>query len=140
MRFMLIVKASAESEAGIPPSKELVGEMMKFNQEMAKAGILVGLDGLQASSKGARVTFHNGKTTVTDGPFAETKELIAGYWIIDVKSKEEAVAWARCAPAPQGPDEQCEIEVRQIFDMGDVCADFADQEVIDRIHEALVKA
>lgn len=137
MRFMLIVKSCEESEAGIPPSRELVGEMMKFNQEMAKAGILVGLDGLHPSSKGARVTFIEGKTVVSDGPFAETKELVGGYWIIDVKSKEEAVAWARCAPAPHGPDKEAVIEVRQIFDLSDFPADVVDQDSVDRVCEAL---
>jgi len=111
--------------------------MMKFNQDMAKAGILIALDGLQASSKGARVTFQDGKTTVSDGPFAETKELIAGYWIIDVKSKEEAVAWARCAPFLTGPDEEAVIEVRQVFDMADFPHDVVDQEVVDRVCQSL---
>jgi len=138
MRFMLIVKASARSEAGLLPSKALIGEMMKFNEEMAEAGVLIGLDGLHPSSKGARILFSNGKKIVSDGPFAETKELIGGYWLIKVKSKEEAIEWALKAPAPDGPDgEECEIEVRQVFDMSDFPADVVDQDSIDRVSAAL---
>jgi hypothetical protein len=120
MRFMLIVKANKDSEAGVMPSIELVEAMGKFNEEMVKAGILLAAEGLQASSKGAKVKFVPGqKPTVVDGPFAETKELIAGFWLIDVKSKEEALAWAVRSPAPHGPDQECEIEVRRVFDAGD---------------------
>jgi hypothetical protein len=119
MRFMLIVKASKESEAGVMPSTELVNAMGKFNEEMAKAGVLLAGDGLTASSKGARVKFSpGGKTTVIDGPFAETKELIAGFWIIQVNSKEEAIEWARRSPPPH-PGQECEIEIRKLFESAD---------------------
>src|SRR6202047_672619 len=98
MRFMMIVKANKESEAGIMPSEELLSAMGKYNEELMKAGVLLDLSGLQPSSKGARIKFSGGKRTVIDGPFTETKELIAGYWIIQVKSREEAMEWARRAP------------------------------------------
>src|ERR1700732_668341 len=116
MRFMMIVKANKESEAGIMPSEELLSAMGKYNEELMKAGVLLDLSGLQPSSKGARIKFSGGKRTVIDGPFTETKELIAGYWIIQVKSREEAMEWARRAPF--GPDVQpgeSEIEIRQAF-------------------------
>ena len=120
MRFMMIVKASKDSEAGIMPGVELIEAMGKFNEEMVKAGILLAADGLQASSKGARVKFSPGqKPTVTDGPFAETRELIAGFWMIDVSSKEDAIAWASRAPAPHGPDQETEIEIRKVFEASD---------------------
>jgi len=137
MRFMLIVKANAESEAGVMPTKELIADMMKFNESLAKAGVLLGLDGLQASSKGARVKFADGKTTVIDGPFAETKELIAGYWLIQVNSKEEAVEWARRSPNPAGPGKEGVIEVRQVFDMSDFPAETVDQEAVNRVAGAM---
>jgi hypothetical protein len=115
MRFMVIVKANKDSEAGVIPSRELMEEMHKFNEKLAQAGILLAADGLQASSKGARVKFHGrGKTTVTDGPFAETKELVAGFWLWQVRSKEEAIEWVKRAPFT---DE--EIEIRQIFEAED---------------------
>ena len=119
MRFMLIVKANKDFEAGAMPTKELIADMGRFNEEMAKAGVLLAGEGLQASSKGARVHFSGGKRTVVDGPFAETKELIAGYWVIEAKSKEEAVQWALRSPAPHGEGADAEIEVRQIFEMSD---------------------
>lgn len=119
MRFMMIVKASKDSEAGKMPSEELISAMGKYNEELAKAGILLDAAGLQASSKGARVKFSpDGRKTMVDGPFAESKELIAGYWIIQVKSREEAFEWAKRAPSPH-PGEACEIEVRQFFEMED---------------------
>jgi hypothetical protein len=114
MRFMLMVKASKESEAGVLPDEKALGDMAKFNEEMVKAGVMLAGDGLQASSKGARVRFAGGRPTVTDGPFAETKDLVAGYWIIQAKSKDEAVAWAKRVPFVDG-----EIEVRQIFELED---------------------
>src|SRR6267143_2374034 len=117
MRFMVIVKANKDSEAGVLPSKELLTEMGKFNEELLKAGVMLAGDGIQASSKGARVKFADGKTTVIDGPFAETKELIAGYWIWQVKSLEEAIEWLKRAPF-----EDTEVEIRQVFgaeDFGD---------------------
>jgi hypothetical protein len=102
MRFMMIVKSSKSCEEGKLPSEELLAEMGKYNKELMQAGVLVDLSGLQPTSKGARVKFSGGKTTVIDGPFAETKELIGGYWIIDVKSKAEAIEWAKRVPAPHG--------------------------------------
>src|SRR5689334_22990898 len=120
MRFMLIVKANKDSEAGVMPSMELVEAMGKFNEEMVKAGVLLAAEGLQASSQGAKVRFApGGKTSVVDGPFTETKELIAGFWLIQVKSKEEAIAWARKSPAPHGPDQESEIEIRRVFESSD---------------------
>ena len=114
MRFMLIVKASKESEAGVLPTAKELAEMGKFNEQMVKNGMMLAGEGLQASSKGARVTFKGGKPTVVDGPFAETKELVAGFWLIQAKSKEEAVEWARRAPFVDG-----QIEVRQVFELED---------------------
>src|SRR5262245_46882906 len=119
MRFMMIVKANPESEAGVMPSEKLIAAMMQYNEALMKAGVLLSLDGLHPSSRGARVKFSGGKTTVTDGPFPETKELIAGFWIIQVKSKEEAIDWAKRIPAnPDArPGEEGEIELRQIFEL-----------------------
>lgn len=129
MRFMLIVKASPDSEAGAMPRMDLLEAMGKFNEEMVKAGILLAAEGLHGSSKGARVHFKPGqKPTVVDGPFAETKELIAGFWLIDVKSKEEAVAWAMRSPAPHGPDSETHIEVRPVFESEEFGAEIAAQE------------
>jgi hypothetical protein len=117
MRFMVIVKASNDSEAGRMPSEELLGAMAKFNEDMVKAGILLDAAGLQPSSKGARIRFSGNKRTVIDGPFAETKELIAGYWIIQVKSMAEAIEWMRRCPNPHEQDG--EIEIRQFFEIED---------------------
>jgi hypothetical protein len=128
---MMIVKASQDSEAGKMPSEELFSAMGKYNEELMKAGALIDLAGLHPSSKGFRVRFSGGKPTVIDGPFAETKELIAGYWIIQVKSREEALEWARRVPAPHGENPDGEIEVRQIFELDD----FAPSEAIDRARE-----
>jgi hypothetical protein len=122
MRFMLMVKASEASEAGVRPGPELLAAMDAFNNQMLKAGVLLAGDGLQASSKGARVRFSAGKTTVIDGPFTETKELIAGFWLIQAKSLDEAIEWARRCPAPMGEGVEAEIEVRQVFEP----TDFAD--------------
>jgi hypothetical protein len=120
MRFMMIVKASQDSEAGVMPGLDLLNAMGKFNHEMASAGVLLSADGLQAGSKGARVRFSPGaRPSVIDGPFTETKELIAGFWMIQVNSKEEAVAWAMRAPAPHGPNQETEIEIRQVFEASD---------------------
>lgn len=118
MRFMLIVKASADSEAGVMPSEDMLGAMGKYNEELVKAGVLLAAEGLQSSSKGARVRFSGGKPTVTDGPFAETKELIAGFWLIQVRSKEEAVEWVKRCPAPMEGGTG-EIEIRQVFELED---------------------
>jgi len=126
MRFMVIVKASKESEAGRLPSAAELKEMGTFNDELIKAGVMLAGEGLQASSKGARVRFgKDGKKTVTDGPFAETKELIAGFWIWQVKSKAEAIEWIKKAPFRN--DE--EIELRQVFEATDFGADFPPEEV-----------
>src|SRR5262247_3123962 len=118
MRFMVIVKASNESEAGVLPSKEILTKMGKFNEELVKAGVMLAGEGLQPSSKGARVKFSGGKRTVIDGPFAETKELIAGFWIFQVKSKEEAIEWVKRCPDPF-PGGEAEIEIRQVFEAED---------------------
>src|SRR5262245_34409533 len=118
MRFMMIVKANKDSEEGKMPSERMLADMAKYNEQLVKAGVLLDATGLQPSSKGARVKFSNGKPTIIDGPFAETKELIAGYWLIQVKSKEEAVEWARRAPAPHEGGEG-EIEIRQLFELDD---------------------
>ena len=134
MRFMMIVKASKDSEAGKMPSEELLAAMAKYNEELMKAGVLVDLAGLQSSAKGARVRFSGGKSTVIDGPFSETKELVAGYWVINVKSREEAINWAKRVPAPYGPNEEGEIELRQFFEL----EDFAPSKAVDH-HKELGK-
>ncbi len=117
MRFMILVKANKDSEAGVLPSEELLTAMGKFNEELAKAGVLLAAEGLQPSSKGARVKFSGQKRTVIDGPFTETKELIAGFWLWEVKSKEEAIEWVKRCPNPTG--EEAEIEIRQVFETED---------------------
>jgi hypothetical protein len=131
MRFMMIVKANKESEAGKMPSEELLAAMAKYNDELMKAGVLIDLTGLHPSSKGARVKFSGGKQTVIDGPFAETKELIGGYWLIQVKSKEEAVEWAKRAPNPHGEAGEGEIEIRQVFELDE----FSPSKAIDQHRE-----
>src|SRR5262245_53355497 len=120
MRFMVIVKATPESEAGILPDQKILAEMGKYNEELAKAGVMLAGEGLQASSKGARVKFSGDKKIVTDGPFAETKELIAGFWIWKVNSKEEAIEWLKRAPFGGGT----EIEIRQVFEAEDFGQEF----------------
>lgn len=125
MRFMMIVKANQDSEACTMPSEELLSAMGNYNDQLMKAGALVDLAGLQPSSKGARIKFSGGKTSVTDGPFAETKELIAGYWIIKVNSREEAIDWARRIPPPHGEGEETEVEIRQIFELDDFAPSWA---------------
>jgi hypothetical protein len=119
---MVIVKASKDSEAGVMPSEKLLAEMGKYNEELVKAGIMLAGEGLQASSKGARVKFSGKKRTVVDGPFAETKELIAGYWIWQLNSLEEAIEWVKRCPNPHNDDS--EIEIRQIFEIEDFGAEF----------------
>jgi hypothetical protein len=118
MRFMILVKADKNSEAGVMPSEQLLTEMGKFNEELVKAGVMLAGEGLQASSKGARVKFSGGKTTVIDGPFAETRELVAGFWIWQVKSRDEAIEWLQRAPF-----QETEVEIRQIFEMEDFGAE-----------------
>jgi hypothetical protein len=120
MRFMVIVKANKDSEAGILPDKKILTEMGKFNEELVKAGVMLAAEGLQASSKGARVKFSGSKRIVTDGPFAETKELIAGFWLWQVKSKEEGIEWLKRAPF----DGDTEVEIRQVFEAEDFGAEF----------------
>ena len=119
MRFMVIVKADKNSEAGVLPTKELLAAMGKFNEELVKAGVMLAGEGLQASSKGARVKFSGNKKTVIDGPFSETKELIAGFWLWQVRSKEEAIEWLKRAPFREG-----EVEIRQVFEAEDFGAEF----------------
>jgi hypothetical protein len=123
MRFMVIVKADKNTEAGVMPSEKLLTDMGKYNEELVKAGVLLGMDGLHPSSKGARVRFSGAKRTVIDGPFAETKELIAGYWLFQVKSLDEAIEWVKRAPNPLEGD--TEIEIRQVFEAEDFGAEFA---------------
>ena len=115
MRFMVLVKANKDSEAGVLPDKKVLTEMGKFNEELVKAGVLLAAEGLHPSSKGARVRFSGGKRTVIDGPFAETKELIAGFWLWQVRSKEEAIEWLKRAPFDGGT----EVEIRQVFEAED---------------------
>ncbi len=135
MRFMMIVKANKDSEAGKMPSEELLSAMGKYNEELLKAGVLLDLAGLQPSSKGARIKFSRGKRTVVDGPFAEAKELISGYWIIQVKSQEEALEWAKRAPSPHGEGQKGEIEIRQFFELDD----FGPSEAVDHARKMAKK-
>lgn len=123
MRFMIFVKATKNSEAGVMPSQELLTAMLKYNEELMKAGVILGGEGLHPSSKGTRVKFSGNKRTVTDGPFAETKELVAGYWLWKCKSKEEAIEWVKRCPNPM-PGEESEIEIRPVFEADDFGAEF----------------
>jgi hypothetical protein len=120
MRFMVIVKANKDSEAGVLPDKKILTEMGKYNEELSKAGVMLAGEGLQPSSKGVRVKFSGGKPTVIDGPFTETKELVAGFWLWQVKSKEEAIEWLKRAPFGGGT----EVEIRQVFEAEDFGAEF----------------
>jgi hypothetical protein len=131
MKFLMIVKANIDSEAGKMPSEELLSSMDKYNQELMDAGVLVDLAGLHPSSKGFRVKFAQGKRTVVDGPFAETKELIVGFWIINVKSREEALDWAKRIPEPFGEGEEAVVEVRQFFEL----EEFLPSEALDEARE-----
>lgn len=136
MRFMVIVKATKDSEAGVMPSEEMLAAMAKFNEELVKAGVMLEGAGLQPSVKGARIRFSGGKRTVIDGPFAETKELIAGFWVIQVRSKEEAIEWMKRCPNPYNEDG--EIELRQFFEL----EDFGPSEAVEhhrRIGEEIAK-
>ena len=141
MRFMIFVKASPESEAGILPSEELMTAMGNFNEELVKAGVLIDCDGLQPSSKGARVRFSGDQRTVIDGPFAETKELIAGYWLWQVKSKQEAIDWVKRCPNPM-PGTDAEIEIRQVYEADDFGAELTPQlrEQEERLREQMKKS
>lgn len=131
MRFMILVRATQKTEGGVMPEEALLMEMAAFHEELAKAGVLVDASGLQPSAKGWRIRYQGQQRTVTDGPFAETKELIAGYTIIQVKSREEAMEWTRRFPNPQNDDDHCEIEVRQLYDL----EDFPPSEGIERFRE-----
>jgi len=133
---MIIVKATKDSEAGVMPEEELIAEMATYHEALAKAGVLLDASGLQASAKGWRVKYSGGKRTVVDGPFAETKELIAGYTLIQVKSRQEALEWSKRFPNPAGEGTQCEIEVRQLFEL----EDFGPSEAVDRFREIGVGA
>ncbi|MGH6736219.1 MAG: YciI family protein [Methyloceanibacter sp.] len=137
MRFVAFVKATKDSEAGAMPSEELLAAMAKFNEELVKAGVMLDGNGLQPSSKGARVRFSGDKRTVVDGPFAETKELVAGYWVLQCKSLEEAVAWIKRCPNPHNEDS--EIEIRQMFEL----EDFGESDAVEhhrRLSEQIAKS
>ncbi|MDQ0122235.1 hypothetical protein J2W17_001180 [Pseudomonas lini] len=140
MRFMIFVKASPDSEAGILPSEELMTAMGNFNEELVKAGVLIDCDGLQPSSKGARVRFSGDQRTVIDGPFAETRELIAGYWLWQVKSKQEAIDWVKRCPNPM-PGTDAEIEIRQVYEAEDFGDEFTSKlrEQEERLREQMKK-
>jgi len=131
MRYMILVKATKDSEAGVKPPEELFAAMADYHEQLVKAGVLLDASGLQPSSKGWRVKYSGGKRTVIDGPFAEAKELIAGYTMIQVKSREEALEWSRRFPNPAIDGRDCEIEVRQLFELDD----FGESESIDRFRE-----
>ena len=137
MRFMVLVKADRNTEAGVMPSQKLLADMGKFNEELVKAGVMLAGEGLHPSSKGARVRFSGAKRTVIDGPFAEAKELIAGFWLWQVKSKEEALEWVKRCPNPV--EGETEIEIRQVFEAADFGAEFtpelreAEQRLRDQI-------
>lgn len=131
MRYMIIVKASLDSEAGVMPEDQLIAEMAKFHEELAAAGVLLDASGLQASSKGWRIQYSGSKRTLIDGPFTETKELIAGYTLIQVASKAEALEWSKRFPNPAGEGRDCEIEVRQLFELDD----FEPSEAVERFRE-----
>ena len=131
MRFMIVVKATKDSEAGVMPDESALSEMAKYHEELQKAGVLLDASGLQATSKGWRIKYSGQKRTVVDGPFAETKELIAGYTIIQVKSKEEAMEWARRFPNPSLDGKEGEIEVRQLFELDD----FGPSEAVERFRK-----
>lgn len=137
MRFMVIVKATKDSESGAKPDDGMLQAMGRYNDELVKAGVMLAGDGLHPSSKGARITFDaKGKRTVVDGPFSETKELIAGYWIWQVKSKEEALAWLQRCPHPH-PGQECHIELRQIFELEDFEMSDVTRKQLDATKDAL---
>ena len=131
MRFMIIVKATKDSEAGVMPEEQLFAEMAAYHEALAKAGMLLDGSGLQPSAKGWRIKYSDGKRSVIDGPFAETKELVAGYTLIQAQSREEALEWTKRFPAPAGRGKECEIEVRQLFEL----EDFGESATIDRFRD-----
>ncbi|GIZ50342.1 YciI family protein [Noviherbaspirillum aridicola] len=134
MRFMIIVKASADTEAGVMPEEPLLAAMARYHEELAKAGVLLDANGLRPSAQGWRVRHSDGRTTLIDGPFTETRELIAGYTLIQTRSREEALEWTRRFPAPHGPGVDAEIEVRQLFELDD----FAPSPSIERFRDMTV--
>jgi hypothetical protein len=140
MRFMIMIKADKDTEAGVLPSEKLLAEMGKYNEELVKAGVMLAGEGLQPSSKGARVRFSGDQRTVIDGPFTETKELIAGFWMFQVKSKEEAIEWVKRCPNPLQGDS--EIEIRQVFEAEDFGAEFTPElrEAEERLRAQLATA
>ena len=140
MRFMILIKANKDSEAGVMPSQELLADMGKFNEELVKAGVMLAGEGLHPSSRGARVRFSGDKRLVTDGPFAETKELIAGFWMWQCKSKQEAIDWVKRCPNPM-PNTEAEIEIRQVFEAADFGAELTPElrEQEDRLRSQLEK-
>ncbi|MDO8361017.1 MAG: YciI family protein [Devosia sp.] len=131
MRFMLIAKSTPETEAGVMPSSDLIARMGRFNEELIGAGILLAAEGLQPSSKGAKIRFDAGRTTVTDGPFAEAKEVVGGFWILQVKDRDEALAWARRVPMQEGD----EMELMQVFEVADFPADSVTEEHLRKEQE-----
>ena len=131
MRFMILVKATKDTEAGVMPEEDRIVAMADYHEELAKAGVLLDASGLQPTAKGARIKFSGGKRTITDGPFTEAKELVAGYTLIQVKSREEALEWAKRFPAPHGEHADGEIELRQLYEL----EDFGASEVIARFRE-----
>jgi hypothetical protein len=139
MRFMVMVKANKDSEAGVMPSEKLLADMGKYNEELVKAGVLLAAEGLQPSSKGARVRFSGSKRTVIDGPFTETKELIAGFWILQARSKAEVIEWVKRCPNPM--EGESEIEIRQVFEAEDFGPEFTPElrAQEDRIREEIAK-
>ena len=134
MRFMIMVRANAISESGALPEESLMAAMATYHEQLAKAGALLDANGLKPSAQGWRVRYHGGRPTLVDGPFAETKELIAGYTLIQTRSREEAMEWARRFPAPFGAEMDCEIEVRQLFELDD----FSPNEAVQRFKEMQV--
>ena len=131
MRFLIMVKATKDSEAGVMPEEKLIGQMAQYHEELAKAGMLLDGSGLHPTSKGWRIKYSGGKRALTDGPFAETKELLAGYTLIKAKSREEAIEWTKRFPNPAGEGKDAEIEVRQLFELDD----FAPSEAVDRFRD-----
>jgi hypothetical protein len=131
MRFLIMVRASRDSEAGVMPEEKLIGEMAQYHEALAKAGMLLDGSGLKPTSKGWRIKYSGGRRTLTDGPFAETKELLAGYTLIKAKSREEAIEWTKRFPNPAGEGKDAEIEVRQLFELDD----FAPSEAVDRFRD-----
>jgi hypothetical protein len=137
MRFMVMVKATKRSEAGELPDEKMLATMGKYNEELAKAGVLLDLSGLQSSAKGARIRFSGSKRTVIDGPFPETKELIAGYWILETRSLEECIEWVKRCPNPH--DEESDLEIRPFFEMGDFEMSDATKALHERVGAQLPK-